>query len=163
MKASVHLPASNPHWPMSAWAGQFQAVINDKPFVANRIMGRSCWRSELRGTPRRRIWKILASGHVARQGTSIGFYIDQTLTPGTYNLVDNFDISVVYHLTPRQVARVYHSRHLQMGSLALLQCDQESRRLRGTFDFGMSSIKFHVTAGTFDLPWIDDPLDGSAQ
>jgi hypothetical protein len=161
MKDSVNLQNFRLNAPPVA--GQFQAMINDKPFLAASVTGRSCWRSELRHKPSRRIWKILATGHVARHGTSIGLFIDQTLVPGTYDLVDNPKISVVYHRTPRQIARVYHSRHFQTGSLTLLECDPDTRRLRGTFEFGMSSIDFKVTAGAFNLHWIDESQAVSTQ
>lgn len=141
----------------------FQALINGKPFLAASVTGWSCWRSELQQKPTCRIWKILATGHVARHGTSLGLFIDQTLEPGTYDLVDNPRISIVYHRTPRQFARVYHSRHLQTGRLTLLECNFETRCLRGTFEFGMSSVNFDVTHGTFNLQWIDEPQGVSAQ
>lgn len=161
MMESHHLPHSIPPAPPAA--ERFQMLVNGKPFVANSITGRSCWRAELASTPSRRIWKILASGRVARQGTSIGLYIDQSLTPGVYDLVDNTLISVVYHLTPRKVARVLHSRAFQRGRLALLECDPSTQRLRGTFDFSLPSSDFHVTAGKFDLQWTHDPAITSAQ
>jgi len=144
-------------------AESFQALVNDKPFCAGRVAGWSCWRSELQHKPTRRIWKILAIGQVARHGTSLGLYLDQTLEPGTYDLVDNPRISIVYHMTPRQFARVYHSKYFQTGHLTLLECNADTRRLRGTFEFGMSSIDFRVSQGAFNLQWIDDRQGPSAQ
>lgn len=161
MKESKNLP-TGATYRLTA-AGNFQALINDKPFIATSVVALSCWRAELGDAPNRRIWKIIATGNVARQGTSIGIYIDQSLTPGTYNLINNHTISVVYHLTPRQVAQIYHSRHFQTGCLELQECNEQTKRLRGTFEFGLSSISFKVTSGAFDVQWIDDPSQSSIQ
>jgi hypothetical protein len=144
-------------------AEQFQAMVNGKPFVAASVTAWSCWRAELRHKPNRRIWKVLATGHVTRHSTSIGLFIDQTLGPGTYDLVNNPCISVVYHRTPRQMARVYHSRYFQTGELILLECNPDTRRLRGTLEFGMSSINFKLAQGAFNLQWINEAQDASAQ
>lgn len=144
-------------------AEQFQATVNGKSFVATSVTAWSCWRTELRHKPNRRIWKMLVTGHVARQGTSIGLFIDQTLGPGTYDVVSNPGISVVYHRTPRQIARVYHSRYFQTGELTLLECDPDTQRLRGTLEFGMSSINFKLAQGAFDVQWIDEASGASAQ
>jgi len=161
MKESKNLPAAVAYPPTAA--GHFQALINDKPFIATSVIALSCWRAELGDAPSRRIWKIIATGNVARQGTSIGIYIDQSLTPGPYELINNHKISVVYHLTPRQVAQVYHSRHFQTGCLEIQECTQQTKRLRGAFEFGLSSISFRVTSGTFDVQWTDDPSQSSIQ
>lgn len=159
MKESKNLPPADIH-PIGA-AGHFHALVNGKPFIATSVIALSCWRAELGRAPSRRIWKIIASGNVARKGTSIGIYIDQSLTPGVYDLINNHKISIVYHLTPRVIAKVYHSRHFQTGCLELQECAEQTKRLRGLFEFGLSSISFEVTSGAFDVQWIDNPSQPS--
>ncbi len=129
----------------------FSAVVCGKPFVTTALSGLLCLRPELMGVRNRSIWKIHAAGHVARRRTILGLFIDQTLEPGTYDLVRNDRLTAVYHLTPPKVAQVYHSRDFQHGSVTLLECNVETGRLRGTFEFAMSAINFKVCEGEFDL------------
>jgi hypothetical protein len=132
-------------------SGTFNATVNGKPFLTTALTGTRCLRPELSGMRTRHIWNLHVAGQVARRRTMIGFFIDQVLTPGTYDLVGNDHLSVVYHLTPRQFARVYHSQHFQQGRVTLLECDTQTGRLRGTFDFAMSATGFKVADGEFDL------------
>jgi hypothetical protein len=60
------------------------------------------------------------------------------------------------------MARVYHSRYFQTGELTLLECNPDTRRLRGTLEFGMSSINFKLAQGAFNLQWINEAQDASA-
>jgi hypothetical protein len=129
----------------------FRASVNTKPFLTTRLSGLSCLRPELVGARTHRIWKIHAEGQVARHRTMMGLFIDQTLEPGTYDLVRNDRITAVYHRTPKQVAQVYHSRDFQRGSLTLLEFNPVTGRLRGTFEFAMSAIGFDVSGGEFDV------------
>jgi hypothetical protein len=129
----------------------FRAFVNTKPFVASRLSGLSCLRPELSGARTHRIWKIHAEGQVARHRTMLGLFIDQTLEPGTYDLVRNDRITVVYHRTPKQVVQVFHSRDFQCGSVTLLEFNSDTGRLRGTFEFAMSAIGFDVSGGEFDV------------
>lgn len=129
----------------------FRAFVNSKPFMASRLSGLSCLRPELCGARTHRIWKIHAEGQVARHRTMLGLFIDQTLEPGTYDLVRNDRITVVYHRTPKQVLQVFHSRDFQRGSLTLIEFKPDTGRLRGTFEFSMSAIGFDVSGGEFDV------------
>ncbi|SER07184.1 hypothetical protein SAMN03159444_03166 [Pseudomonas sp. NFACC02] len=130
---------------------RFYASVNNRPFLASNVSGLSCLRPELTGARTHAIWKIHAVGQVARRRTVLGLFIDQTLQPGTYNLVTDERITAIYHLTPAQMARIYHSRDFQQGSVTLLECNQETGRLRGTFEFAMPWIDFSVSEGMFDL------------
>lgn len=141
-------------------SGRFSAMINDKPFLTTSLTGLSCLRPELVGARTCRIWKINVVGQVARHRTMLGLFIDQTLQPGTYDLVCDDRVSAVYHLTPPQLSQVYHSQNFQSGSVTLLECNAETGRLRGTFEFGMSAINFKVSAGEFDL--VCDRDDGTS-
>lgn len=149
MNDSTHLHPSNV-LPFDK-DSRFSALVNDKPFITTRLQGLACLRSELEGVQTHRIWKIHATGKVANRRTVFGFFIDQSLKPGTYDLVRNERVSAVYHLTPRQQALVFHSRDFQDGTLTLLECDVETGRLRGTFAFSIPAIDFNVTRGHFNL------------
>ncbi|WP_341958881.1 hypothetical protein [Pseudomonas sp. RC10] len=149
MNGSIHLPPSNV-LPFDK-DSRFSAVVNGKPFITTRLQGIACLRSELEGVQTRQIWKIHATGKVAHRRTVFGFFIDQSLQPGTYDLVRNERVSAVYHLTPKQQAMVFHSRDFQDGTLTLLECNVETGRLRGTFEFSIPAIDFNVTRGEFNL------------
>lgn len=157
MENITHFPSSD--FPL----GNFRALINDKPFTTTRLQGILCLRSELVGARTQKIWKIHATGKVAHRRTVFGFFIDQSLRPGTYDLVRNERLTAVYHLTPRQQALVYHSRDFQEGCVTLLECNTRTGRLRGRFEFSMSAIDFTVSRGEFDLRCRSGKvLDGSA-
>lgn len=149
MENITHLPS--PGFPRDSGQGHFHALINNKPFTTTDLQGLLCLRSELVGQRTCRIWKIHATGKVAHRRTVFGFFIDQSLEPGTYDLVRNERLTAVYHLTPKQQAQVYHSRDFQHGSVTLIECNAETGRLRGTFEFSMSAIDFTVSHGEFDL------------
>ncbi len=134
----------------------FSATVDGKPFVTTRLSGVMCLRPELAGARSQRIWKIHASGQVGRRRTILGFFIDQTLAPGTYDLVRNERLTAIYHLIARQTVPVYHSRDFQQGSVTLLECNVETGRLRGIFEFSMSAINFSVSDGEFDLLCSDE-------
>ena len=131
--------------------GHFAAVVNGRPWSLTQVTGIACKRAELEGMRTRNIWKIHAVGQVRQRRTVIGFFIDQVLVPGTYDLVRNDRLTAVYHLTPRQVATVYHSRDFQEGSVTLHECDVETGRVRGTFEFAIPAMGFRVSQGEFDL------------
>lgn len=131
--------------------GHFHARVNDKRFITRHLSGSVCLRCELTGPRTHRIWKIHAVGTVSWRRTVIGLFIDQSLRPGTYDLIGSDRLTAVYHLTPRRIAQVYHSRDFQQGSVTLLECNVDTGRLRGTFEFAMSAIGFRVSGGEFDL------------
>lgn len=141
----------SPGLPHGSSQGYFRALINDKPFTTTHLQGHLCLRSELTGERTCKIWKVHATGKVAWRRTVFGFFIDQSLEPGTYDLVRNERLTAVYHLMPRQQAQVYHSRDFQHGSVTLHECDAHTGRLRGAFEFSMSAIDFIVSQGEFDL------------
>jgi hypothetical protein len=143
--------ATQPASPIFPRPDIFRACVNTKPFLTTRLSGLSCLRPELVGARTHRIWKIHAEGHVGRHRTMLGLFIDQTLEPGSYDLVRNDRITAVYHRTPKQVAQVYHSRDFQRGSVTLLEFNPDTGRLRGTFEFAMSAIGFDVSGGEFDV------------
>jgi hypothetical protein len=130
---------------------RFYASVNNRPFLTSTVNGLSCLRPELTGARTHAIWKIHAVGQVARRRTVVGLFIDQALQPGTYDLVNDERITAIYHLTPAQVARIYHSRDFDRGSVTLLECNAQTGRLRGTFEFAMPWIDFTVSEGMFDL------------
>lgn len=130
---------------------RFQAKVNGKPFLSHRLRAMACLRTELEGTRNCKIWKIHAVGKVGKYRTVFGFFIDQSLEPGTYDLVNDSRLAVIYHRTPKRCAQVFHSRDFQTGSLTLLACNDGSECLRGTFEFGIPDIGFNVTSGEFDL------------
>lgn len=132
-------------------AGHFQALVKGKPFITKGLSGLVCLRSELDAARSSDIWKIHAAGQVAAHRTMIGFYIDRALGPGTYDLVGNEQIKTIYHLTPKRMATIFHSRDLQFGSMTLLECNLDTRRLRGTFEFSIPALGFEVRDGAFDL------------
>lgn len=121
-RARVHLPAAK---------GHFGALINDKHFLTTSLNGVSCLRPELIGVRTCRIWKIHAVGQVARHRTLFGLFIDHALVPGVYDLAGNERITVIYHLTPKRMSTIVHSRDVQQGRMTLLECGADSRRLRG--------------------------------
>jgi hypothetical protein len=130
---------------------RFYAQVNGKPFLTARLTGLTCLRSELESVQTCKIWKIHAMGKVAYRSTAFGFFIDQSLTPGAYDLARDERLAAVYHLAPKKVAQVYHARDFQEGRLTLLECNLETGRLRGTFEFAISAIGFKVSAGEFDV------------
>ena len=130
---------------------RFQALINGKPFMPQRLHALSCLQTELEGTRNRKIWKLHAVGKVAYRRTVFGIFIDQSLEPGTYDLVRDDRLTVIYHLTPRQTAQVFHSHDFQEGSLTLLECEGDAGRLRGRFEFAIPAVGFFVSCGDFDL------------
>lgn len=130
---------------------RFEAQVNGKAFISTHVSALACLRTELEGARSCRIWKIHAVGKVAGRRTVFGFFMDQTLTPGSYDLVRDARLTVVYHLTPKQHAQVFHSRDFQAGTLTLLDCNGDTGRLRGTFEFAMPAVGFVVSSGAFDL------------
>jgi hypothetical protein len=109
------------------------------------------WRSrpELTHASDRWIWKVIAEGKVGRKRTSIGLFLDLDLEPGTYALVGEERIKIVYSETPQSV--IYHSVHFQSGAFTLFEANRETRRLRGQFSFSISAMDFAVTDGHFDV------------
>lgn len=149
MENSTHLPHSPLRLP--AVEGHFNAVVNARQFLTTHLSAVWCLRPELDGVRTHSIWKVHAVGQVASRRTVFGLFIDRMLKPGTYDLVANDRLTVVYHLTPRRIAQVYHSRDFQQGSLTLLACEIETGRLKGTFEFAIPAIGFEVTDGQFEL------------
>jgi len=131
--------------------GHFSARINGTPFITTDLSGVSCLRPELTGARSQRIWKLHAVGKVGPHRTALGLFIDQTLTAGIYDLVRNDRLTAVYHLTPKQVAQVFHSRDFAQGRVRLLECNPDTGRLRGSFEFGIPAMNFSVSRGEFDL------------
>jgi hypothetical protein len=129
----------------------FSATINGKSFTPDDLTAFSCLRAELEGPRTHRIWKIHAVGKLAHHRTVLGMFIDQSLEPGTYDLVNDERVSVIYHVTPRQFSQLYHSRDFLTGSVTLLECDAQSGRLRGSFAISMPHVGLEITAGGFDL------------
>jgi hypothetical protein len=142
-------PLQRPQAP--AARGTFSAIVNGHPFITHRLSAMACLRPGRSDPLTCRIWKILATGTVRRHRTMIGLFIDQTVQPGSYNLLRNEQITVIYHLTPTRMAKIYHSRDLQQGNLTLLGCDATSGQLNGNFEFAVPTKDFHVTDGLFDL------------
>lgn len=149
MEYTTHFPPEpvmppDPH-------NHFYAQVNGKPFLTTRLCGRSCLRSELVGVRTCKIWKIHAVGKVAHHRTVLGMFIDQSLGPGTYDLVQDERLSVIYHVTPRQFAQLYHSRDFETASVTLLECDVQTGHLRGTFEIDMPSAGLLIADGQFDV------------
>ena len=137
--------------PHTSTPGVFHALVNDRPFLTTRVSAVSCLRAELKGPCEHPIWKIHAVGKVCYRRTIIGFFIDDSLQPGTYDLVANEGLTAVYHLTPKQLAQVYHSRDFESGSVRLLECNAQTGRIRGHFEFAIPAVGFRVSEGMFDL------------
>lgn len=127
----------------------FQACVNGQSLQVSALLGRLILRAEQSPTSDLWVWKIIADGKVGRRRTSIGLFLDRDLQPGTYPLVGNPQIKVVYNESPHWNSVIYHSAHLQSGALTLLAVDQQRQQVQGLFDFGISAIDFEVTQGHF--------------
>lgn len=143
--------------PHTSTRGEFRALVNGRPFLTTQVSAVSCLRSELKGPCSHTIWKIHVVGKVCYRRTVIGFFIDHSLPPGTYDLVGNDKLTAVYHLTPKQRAQIFHSRDFECGSMTLLECNAQTGRIRGHFEFAIPAIDFSVSRGTFDLVCPRDP------
>ena len=132
-------------------ACELSASINGKPFTPRQLSAYSCLRPELTGKRSLKIWKIHAVGKVAHHRTVLGMFIDQSLEPGTYDLVQDERVSAIYHVTPRQFAQLYHSRDFEKGAVTLIECDVETGHLRGTFAIDMPSAGLLIADGQFDV------------
>lgn len=130
---------------------RFEAQVNGKAFISTGLSAWACLRTELEGSRSYKIWKIHAVGKVAGRRTVFGLFMDQTLPLGTYDLARDARLTVVYHLTPKRHAQVFHSRDFQQGTLTLLDGNGDTGRLRGTFEFAVPAIGFGVSGGVFDL------------
>ena len=131
--------------------GTFSATVNGHPFITHSLSAMACLRPGREDPRTCRIWKILATGTVRRHRTMIGLFINESVPSGCYNLLRNEQITVIYHLTPTRMARIYHSRDLQQGNLTLLGVDAKSGQLQGNFEFAIPSEDFLLTDGLFDL------------
>ena len=131
--------------------GTFQAQVNDRPLQVSSLLGKLTLRPELAQAPSHWIWKVIADGKVGHKRTSIGLFFDRDLAPGTYDLIGQDCIKVVYNETPHWQSVIYHSTHFQSGAFTLLEADPETRRLRGRFSFSISAIDFNVSDGAFDV------------
>lgn len=132
-------------------SGEFRALVNHQPLVVTSLLAGSTLRPELQSRPSHWIWKMIAEGKVDRKRVSIGLFFDRDLPPGTYDILGNARISIVYNQTPYFNSLVYHSAHFQAGHLTLQEADHGAPRLRGQFSFSISAINFSVTEGEFDL------------
>lgn len=130
----------------------FRVCVNGTPVCIDALLGCLTLRPELSQPAAHWIWKIVAKGRAGRRRVSIGLYLDHDLQPGTHALVNNPKIQVVYNDTPNARNLIYHSQHLQSGTLTLFEVDREHRHLRGEFEFGISALGFRVSGGRFDLP-----------
>jgi len=131
----------------------FAARVGTKPFNPRSVIALLTVRPELAIVRHRWIWKLIAEGTVAKKKTSLAFYISSDLTPGTYDIITNDRITVVYHDSPYSANTVYHSSNFQEGSFTLVEADPQIQRLQGHFSFSMSAINFQVTEGVFDVTW----------
>ncbi|GAB7531844.1 hypothetical protein PS3A_42580 [Pseudomonas sp. 3A(2025)] len=129
----------------------FQACVNGQPLQVNSLLGRLLMRPERSQTTDHWVWKIIADGRVGRRRTSIGLFFDRDLQPGTYPLVGNPHIQVVYNESPHWQSVIYYSTHLQSGSLTLLEVDSQRQQVQGHFEFGISAMDFEVSQGHFAL------------
>jgi hypothetical protein len=136
-------PAPNP--------GLFQACVNRKPLVVKSLFGKLTLRPEIAATPQHWIWKVIADGKVGRRSTSIGLFLDHDIEPGTYDLINDKRVRIVYNDSPHWENVIYHSANFQTGTLILHEVDLEERKLAGQFSFSMSAVNFEVTDGAFDL------------
>jgi len=137
--------------PPAHCTGSFEAAVNQRPMVIKSLRARLTLRPELAEAPRHWIWKIIAEGKVGQKRTSIGLFFDRDLPAGTYDLVANEHIKIVYNESPGKRSVVYHSANLQTGRFTLLEADVARQQIRGLFSFGMSAIDFEVSDGVFDL------------
>lgn len=131
--------------------GTFAAVVNHRPLVVSSLLGRLTLRPELAGVADHWIWKVIAEGKVGQKRTSIGLFLDRDLEPGSYELVGQDRIKIVYNETPHWQSVIYHSAHFQSGVFTLLEANRETRRIRGQFSFSISAMGFAVTDGSFDV------------
>lgn len=131
--------------------GKFQAAVNRQPMLVKSLRARLTLRPELSEIPTHWIWKVIADGKVGQKRTSIGLFFDRDLPTGSYNLVANDQIKVVYSENPHWRSVVYHSAHLQTGQFTLIEADVPAQRIKGVFSFGMSAVDFEVSDGKFDL------------
>lgn len=136
-------PPSNP--------GHFQATVNQQPFVVKSLFGKLTLRPELAVVAKHWIWKIIAEGKVGRRRTSIGLFFDHDLQPGTYDIINDERIRIVYNDSPHWDNVIYHSANFQTGTLILNEVDLEGLKLAGQFSFSLSAMNFEVTDGMFDL------------
>lgn len=127
----------------------FQACVNGRSLQVNALLGQLILRPQRSPASDQWVWKIIADGKVGQRRTSIGLFFDRDLQPGTYPLVGNPRINVVYNESPHWQSVIYHSAHLQSGALTLLAVDQQRQQVQGHFDFGISAIDFEVTQGHF--------------
>lgn len=126
-------------------------MVNHRPLVVSSLLGRLTLRPELAGAADHWIWKVIAEGKVGRKRTSIGLFLDFDLEPGTYALVGQERVRIVYNETPHWQSVIYHSTHFQSGVFTLVEANSETGRIRGQFNFSISAIGFAVTDGSFDV------------
>jgi len=136
-------PASNP--------GLFQATVNRQPMVVKSLFGKLTLRPEIEAVPKHWIWKVIAEGKVGRRSTSIGLFFDHDLQPGTYDIIHDERIRIVYNDSPHWDNVIYHSANFQTGTLILSEVDLHGCKLAGQFSFSVSAVDFAVTDGAFDL------------
>lgn len=137
----------------------FRVCVNGTPVRIDALLGCLTLRPELSQPSAHWIWKIIAKGRAGRKRVSIGLYLDHDLQPGLHPLVGNPKIQVIYNDTPNARNLIYHSEHLQSGTLNLQSVDREHRHLKGEFEFGICALGFRVSGGRFDLPcpWQPEP------
>lgn len=145
------VPTSGQALPTPQAGDHFRAFINGQPLQVSSLTGRLMLRPELSQVADHWIWKIIAEGKVGQRRTSIGLFFDRDLAPGTYPLVGDSPIRVVYNEAPHSKSVIYHSAHLQSGSLTLLAVDPRHGRVQGRFDFGISAVDFEVNRGRFSV------------
>lgn len=131
--------------------GTFAAMVNHRPLVVSSLLGRLTLRPELAGAADHWIWKVITEGRVGQKRTSIGLFLDRDLKPGSYELVGQDRIKIVYNETPHWQSVIYHSAHFQSGVFTLVEANRETRRIRGQFSFSISAMDFAVTDGSFDV------------
>lgn len=136
-------PAINP--------GHFQATVNRRPLVVKSLFGKITLRPEIATAPTHWVWKVIAEGKVARRNASIGLFFDHDLAPGTYDIINDERIKIVYNDSPNWNNIIYHSTDFQTGTLILSEVDLERLKLAGQFSFSVSAVDFEVTDGMFDL------------
>ena len=137
--------------PPANCTGNFAVAVNQRPMVIKSLRARLMLRPELAEAPTHWIWKIIADGKVGQKRTSIGLFFGRYLPAGTYDLVANEHIKIVYNESPGRRNVVYHSANLQTGQFTLLKADIARQQIKGLFSFGMSAIDFEVSDGEFDL------------
>lgn len=149
MQDHTHVPSGDCADPVAD--NRLSATINGKIFIPSDLTALACLRSELAGARTQKIWKLHAVGKVGHRRTVLGLFIDQSLGPGTYDLVRDERLSVVYHVTPRQFHQIFHAHDFQSGTVTLLECSVETGHLRGTFEINMPAADLEVTDGSFDV------------